>query len=146
MDWVLEVICNTQGSIYKYAANHKYDMGKFSESYLSSSFCERAMDSDYSRFQFSNAEECLDFIIPEIGDMENSWEFYFDPNVAYWIGWTYRHVASSAGIPSNELVKVLPFNAMCAYYPGLHTISEDQAYDIILENLVTHGFHFFQGR
>lgn len=130
------IICKVQGSIYEYQAKKGYDIAVFSELYLKSDFCKRAFDTIYSRFQWADAEECLDFIIPEIGDkckkLKSNEEF--SPDVAFWIGFTYRHLYIRTEIPSEELVQIIPFDSMLRYYPGLHTIDEESAIDIICKD------------
>ena len=122
-------ICRTQEDIYKWAAAHKYDMPRFSAAYLSSSFCFRVMDALYSRFQLEAPNECFDFITPEIGTFESN--AYFDEEVAGWIGWMYRFLCFKTGRASKYLCEKVSFNDMCLYYPGLHTIDELMAVDII---------------
>lgn len=51
-------ICKTQQRIYEYTASKGYDMVSFSDAYLKSDFCKRAMDSAYSRFQLETPLEC----------------------------------------------------------------------------------------
>ena len=125
-------ICRTQADIYKYAAEHKYNMEEFSPAYLKSDFCRRAMDSEYSRFQLEAPNECFDFITPEIGTFVS--DTYFNEDVAEWIGWIYRFLCFHIKMSSSELVDKVSFNTMCRYYPGLHTIDEYMAIDIISEN------------
>ena len=126
-------ICHTQGSIYEYAAKNGYDMKVFSEVYLKSDFCRRAFDTIYSRFQFADEEECWDFLEPEnraeFKKLDDNKEF--DIDVAYWIGFTYRQIYIESGVKSSDLADKITFETMCRYYPGLHTIDEDMAYDII---------------
>ncbi len=128
-------ICKTQGRVYRYAGQLSYDPAAFSEYYLRSDFCRRAMDSVYSRFQYADEEEIFYFLdlenVPESG---TSGKDGFPAEVLYWIGFTYRHLAFASGKPSGELAKLLPFDTMVAYYPGLHTVDEDMAVEIILEN------------
>ena len=134
LDPVQECICDTQQRIYEYAARMKYDMPRFSDAYLTSDFCKRAMDAPYSRFQFADEEECFDFITPEIGEMKYAEELYFDPDVAGWIGYTYRYLAFQFGLDSRTLNRKIPFSVMCRYYPGLHTIDEEAAAEIMIED------------
>ncbi len=121
-------ICKTQQMLYEYCANHRYDMKRFSVSYLTSGFCKRAMDQ-YSRFQISDPETILSYLLEEIEKPESF--DYFDPDVAGWIGWMYRYIMLNTGIPSQTLCEKIPFANMCAYYKGLHTVNEDIAVDII---------------
>lgn len=135
IDKVSECICETQARIYELAADTGYDMKAFSDAYLASSFCERAMDTVYSRFQFADAEECFDFLIPEIGERVPKGSGYFDPAVAHWIGYTYRQMAFELQMGSRELSKRLSFELMCQYYPGLHTIDEEMSAEIIMSRM-----------
>lgn len=131
-------ICQTQGSIYELAATKKYDMKYFSEAYLQSAFCKKAMDAKYSRFQIAEEEECWEFLYPEIEPrLKISPEGWFDTDIAYWIGFTYRQLAIETEISSNILCQKVDFSSMCNYYFGLHTLDEEQASDIICED---HGF------
>lgn len=41
-------ICYTQQRIYKYMCQQGYDMKTFSDAYLRSDFCRRAMDTNYN--------------------------------------------------------------------------------------------------
>jgi len=128
-------ICKNQARLYRYVAIKGFDMEWFSENYLRSSFCKRAFDTIYSRFQTADELECLDFIIPELGIIQYmNDDMMFDPDVAEWIGFTYRQLYIETGIPSSEIVEKVDFATMCRYYPGLHTIDEDMATDIICEN------------
>jgi hypothetical protein len=130
-------ICETQGRIYEYAATQGYNLEKFSPLYLQSDFCKRAMDTIYSRFQLEDELECWDFIYPEIKNELSIYEDNktFDRNVAYWIGFTYRQSYIATGISSSDLSQLLDIKTMCDYYPGLHTIDEDEAMEIINNNL-----------
>lgn len=128
-------ICKTQARLYRYVAQKGFDMEWFSENYLRSSFCKRAFDTTYSRFQTADELECLDFILPELGTIKMLDDAYmFHPDVAEWIGFTYRQLYIETEIPSSELVKKINFATMCRYYPGLHTVDEEMATDIICEN------------
>ena len=129
-------ICQTQGWIYKLAAKMGYDMKLFSDMYLKSDFCRRAFDTKYSRFQLSDAEESMDFILPEIGNCIKKMEQdeIFSPDVAEWIGFVYRQLYIETQIPSKVLQETVSFTSMCRYYPGLHTIDEENATEIICED------------
>ena len=135
MDEIGYNICRTQGEIYERMANNGYDIRIFSEHYLRSDFCRRAFDTIYSRFQYADDLECLDFILPEIGDKcRKTKDFLLSADIAYWIGFTYRQLYVETNIPSSELVEKIPFDVMLRYYPGLHTVDENMATDIICEN------------
>lgn len=128
-------ICQNQARLYEYVARKGFDMEWFSEEYLRSSFCKRAFDTVYSRFQTADEQECLDFIIPELKTIKMlDKEYMLDPDVAYWIGFTYRQLYIETEVPSSKLVEKVDFTTMCRYYPGLHTVDEEMATDIICEN------------
>ena len=138
MDLVEYDICRTQARIYRYIASQGYDLPIFSDAYLTSDFCRRAFDTIYSRFQVADELECLDFIFPEINEKlvkNNTW---FDEDVAYWIGFTYRQCYIETEIPSRELASRISFASMCRYYPGLHTLDENEALEIICRDYEIH--------
>lgn len=130
-------ICETQGRIYEYMSGQGYDMEDFSDRYLSSSFCGRAMDTIYSRFQIEDERESADFYMPEIGHLLKKYTpaAYFDGDVAYWIGFTYRQLYIETGTPSSQICLLIPFQAMCRSYPGLHTVEQNMATDILCESV-----------
>lgn len=133
MDIVQETICETQGDIFKTACLMKLDMDEFVPAYMKSHFCEKNMDVIWSVFQFADAEECLDFIIPEITPPILD-SVKYKPSVLDWIGYVYRQLYFSLGITSREIYEKVSFKDMLVYYPGLHTVDEDMAIDIIKEN------------
>ena len=133
---VEEIICETQGRIYEYIANHNMDVPSFSREYLCSDFCKRAMDTTYSRFQWEEEGQCLSFILPEITAKET--ETPVPPEEAFWIGFTYRQMYIETGIPSRMLCREIPFEDMRQMYPGMHTITDENLVAIkIAEN---HGW------
>lgn len=139
MTKVQEIICETQGEIFRCASEMGLDMDFFVPKYMDSRFCERCMDTIYSPFQMADAEECLDFIQPEIKAPQLA-EVRYDPNVMEWVGYTYRHLYFALEKSSREIAERVPFLSMLAYYPGLHTVDEDMAVEIINEDkfLSTH--------
>lgn len=132
MDGINYDICMTQARLYRYVANDNKDVKEFSDKYLNSDFCRRAMDCSYSRFQLETELECLDFILPEIGEISSN--YHCDPDIAAWIGFTYRQLAFDTGKSSKELCALIPFDIMTGYYPGMHTVDEDMASEIICKN------------
>lgn len=130
-------ICKTQQHIYEYMASEGYDMALFSDAYLKSDFCKRAMDSVYSRFQLETPLECADFYMPEIAPKLKKLDSstIYDPDVAGWIGFVYRQICMETKTPSARLARSIPFRTMEQYYPGMHTIDEDEAARIIIENV-----------
>ena len=131
-------ICDTQGRIFEVVAK-KYSPDSFmlfAEKYMRSDFCRRQMDSSYSRFQVHDPEESLDFVIPEI---EKNTKLYdgtdrmFSPDVAYWIGFTYRQISMKTCLYSSDIIQKIPLKRMIAMYSGLHTLDETMALEIIMQ-------------
>lgn len=106
-------ICETQQNIFEYAVQAGYDLKSFAEAYLGSSFCRRAFDTLYSRFQIADAEECADFFMPEIEKqlVKSTSKCDYD-SVAGDVGFMYRLLYIKTGIPSKELLKIIPFEDM----------------------------------
>ena len=125
-------ICATQGEIYELAAKLLYNREEFSQKYLDSDFCNREMDARYSVFQLADAEECMDFIQKEFKP-ELSFVQYTRQKT-FWIGYTYRRLQMFTGISSRELNTLVPYPVMARYYEGLHTVDDDMAIEIILED------------
>lgn len=130
-------ICQTQQRIYEYMCAQNYDMEIFSNLYLQSEFCCKAMDTNYSRFQLETPQECADFYMPEISAALKKLDGgrTFDMDIAGWIGFTYRQIYIKTQTPSALLSKLLPFDVMIRYYPGMHTIDEDTAAQLIIDNV-----------
>ena len=127
-------ICRTQGEIFQLAACQGYDMEMFSQKYLSSDFCGRQFDCRYSRYQYADAEESWDIFWPELADIVPQYNngLCFSPDIAEWIGFTYRQLWYETYIPSRALVSVIPFNDMRRLYYGYHTLDEDMAADDLM--------------
>ena len=133
LDKVQDIICETQGDIFRLANEMKLDMDVFVPAYMKSRFCEKSMDTIYSPFQMADAEECMDFILPEI-DVPKLDDIKYDSSILEWIGYTYRHLYFALEKSSKEIIEKVPFLSMLIYYPGLHTVDEDMAIDIINED------------
>lgn len=129
-------ICYTQMRIYEDMAKKGYEMERFSNAYLSSDFCNREMDAEYSHFQLEDVGTCAAFFMPQIEDKLQMLpdDRMFDLDVAAWIGFTYRQLNIVTGTSSTELSNIIPFERMCACYAGLHTIDEDMAVERLIEN------------
>lgn len=119
MDNVDYMICETQRDIYKYAAEHGYNMEWFSAFFLNSDFCARAFDVTYSRFQLETPVECMDFILKEAGTQiektykkANKWEV----DVAGFVGLMYRMLYIITPYTSKELCEKIPYNEVKSYY------------------------------
>ncbi len=127
------VICETQGDIFQCANELGYDMNKFVPAYMKSRFCERSMDIAYSPFQMADPEKCLDFILPEI-NVPKLPEPQYNPDALWWIGFIYRLLYFELKKSSKEIIDKVPFRAMLIYYPGLYTVDEYMAVEIINED------------
>lgn len=120
-----EKTCATQARLYKYVHEHGYDIVDFSDRYLASDFCNRQMDAPYSVFQREDPLQMLDFILPEFGDKDfvNRSDFTTDclkpipeegffinhPYFGAWeVGYLYRYLHFMTGLPSREIVSILP--------------------------------------
>lgn len=132
-------ICDTQAMIYSYAAEQGYDMQQFSDFYMASNFCSREIDAEYSVMQLADDTICWEHLDPEIGEFLTKYPegICFDVDAAWWIGFTYRQLAFITGKPSSEIVKKASFRQLLSAYPGLHTVDEEMAGEILMEQLFT---------
>lgn len=141
MTGVEYAICDVQGDIFEYVANHYiYDtFVAFVPAFLHSDFCKRQWDTRYSRYQMHTPEENLDFIQPELTNIpwteakEN--DQVFNNAAAHWIGFMYRALYIQTGVASAILAEKIPLSHMCAAYPGLHTIAEEDAVEELRKKL-----------
>ena len=129
-------ICKTQGYFYELAAIDGCDMSMFSDRYLRSRFCLRQMETRYSPYQREDARTCLEFIYPEIGGPESmpfmgKNEHIFNPDVAYWAGYTYYQLYCETGVHGKDLVSQVPFNSLIQNYKAHHTLDEIYSTDIL---------------
>ena len=127
-------ICETQAELYEYAANNGYKFPEFSDIYMKSSFCHRAMDTIYSRFQLQCPEELMDFILPENPEIKESPE-RLDTAIAYWIGFTYRQMSFELGSDSCKVLEIWPFDSMLRMYPGMHTQDPEYVAEVMKESI-----------
>lgn len=134
-------ISENQGRIFEYIAG-KYNFKTFLSFvpvYMSSDFCRTQWDVPYSRFQINLVGENLDFIMPELDRKMVFVEVgqddkIFDPDAAWWAGFTYRQINLLTGIPSREIIRKVPLDKLCAAYPGLHTISDEISAEQIIQD------------
>ena len=122
-------ICRTVGSFYEQAAMDGCNIKTFSDRYLESKFCRNRMECEYSSFWREDALTCLEFIYPEIGFPESipnnkDKNIVFDPDVAYWIGYTYYQLYCETGIHGNILKEKVPFDKLILNYEAHHTLDE----------------------
>ena len=127
-------ICETQAKIYCAMAYDGYDMEKFSNTYLKSRFCERAMDRLYSRYQYADEDESIERFMPEFEDKLTKSGYFLDNAVAYWIGYMYRYLLMKTNVSSKKLSDLVPYLTLYRSYIGLHTLDYDMAADKLIES------------
>lgn len=130
-------ICGNQGDAFELAANtlEYSSFLYFVHVFMGSDFCNREIDSVYSAFQMQDGAEWIDFVF---GDLSRNPLFQrakgkvFQPEVAYWIGYTYRQLAIATKTHSRDLIRIIPPEDMMHLYPGYHVLDPDDA----LERLI----------
>jgi hypothetical protein len=105
-------ICDTQSEIYEYMAEEGYDIKTFSEAYLASGFCKRAMDTLYSSFQQEFANACVEFFMPQLEGKLVKISNMYDKDLAKRIGYMYRVLYMKTSVPSAKLARIVPFDEM----------------------------------
>ena len=126
-------ICVQQGRIWEIAASKGLDMEEFSKKYLSSSFC-KSFDKCWSLYQVMNPHEAFDEFISTNKVTERSDKLYYGVDVSYFAGFMYRFIAFKTHKKNADIQKHLSFSELVRRYPGLHTVSEEEALDEILES------------
>ena len=96
-------ICKTQAEMYREMAYRGYDIEDFSNVYLKSDFCKNSFDTDWSYYQLLGCRECLEALFIDVPVTKKNPQGYFDLDVAYWIGFTYRLLYIETKIPSSTL-------------------------------------------
>ena len=102
-------VCKTQMGIYSFMVKSGYNLERFSYEFLSCDFCNKEMDDYYSHFHTSFPQECADFFMPQIETnlFKEKGEYDLCAGV---IGYIYRMLHIFTGIPSKELVSIVPFD------------------------------------
>ena len=128
-------ICENQGNIFEKAAIEGYDMEQFSNYYMKSDFCNNHFDKRWSIYHLADTEECFEELCSENRFRsivtKRSGGKICDPDTSWWIGFTYRQLNIETEVASSILSDEIPFNELCACYPGLHTVDEEYATDLI---------------
>ena len=127
-------ICCTVGRIYVLANNTGYKMKEFSDMFLSSDFCKRAFDTIYSVFQLEDEYMSMDYLLKEVNPPMENKDIMLKEDIAFWIGFIYRYIYIQTLIPSNELVKKIPYDYLLSKSYGLLTLDEEEAYEIICKD------------
>ena len=126
-------ICISQAKLYEYVANEGYDMVDFSNKYLQSKFCNVNFDREWSLYHFAAPVETSYEIFKEIQVDKYEGNMVFNPDAAWWIGFTYKQLQIETEMHSKDILKEISFEELVRCYPGLHTVDEEYATDMICE-------------
>lgn len=129
-------VCKQQQELFEYVQKHKADVCEFAKAFLNSDFCNRSLDKPYSVDQYADIMNWLEFL---------DWEciavhpklFQKNPvplQVAGWLGFTYRQLQIETNLQSRELWDRVPIDRLIIAWPGLHTVDEDMAAEIIIND------------
>ena len=141
MDSITRSICETQGNIFESYARlmSAETFEKFVVFYMTSDFCAREMDASYSWLHLQPALQSMDFI-----DVEMKKENFvyqeapeadrINSDVAWWLGFTYRHLAIKNKLPSRSIIQRVRVERLILAYPGLSTVDDDMAAEIISQD------------
>ena len=135
LDHVKRYICCQQQELFEYAQKQNADIIQFAFDFLNSDFCNRSLDKPYSADQYMDIMNWLEFLEQE--DICLSNYNTSDPisnQIAGWLGFTYRQIQIESGLSSSEIIRRVPVDRMILSYPGLHTVDEDMAADIIIHD------------
>jgi len=136
-------ICKQQQELFAYVQQCGADVRAFAEAFMKSEFCNRSLDKPYSVDQYADILNWLEFL---------EWEkISVRPvlrqrrpvpyQVAGWLGFIYRQLQIETGLQSRELWEFVPIDKLIRAWPGLHTVDEDMAAEIVMED-----FHLFQNQ
>ena len=133
---VERMICKSQGLIFEEAANRGYDIISFTKAYMSSKFCAQYFDTLWSYYQSLDCKTNIDILLFEVESnvQKLSGDGVFAADIAFWIGYIYRQLYIGTGTNSAELCMIVPAEKLVLMYPGLHTISEDMAFEQICKD------------
>ncbi len=125
-------ICNRQKELFEYAQSHYANIKIFTHDFLCSDFCNRSLDQPYSVDQFADIMNWLEFLEKDCKIKPDPLQKERLPKiVAGWLGFVYRQLQIETGLKSRVLADKIPFERLVIAYPGLHTVDEDMATDII---------------
>lgn len=136
LDDVHRYICKQQQELFEYVQAHNADVIFFAESFMKSDFCNRSLDKPYSVDQYADIMNWLEFLewekitVRAVLQQQRPVSF----RVAGWLGFTYRQLQIETGIQSRELWEKVPIERLIRAWPGLHTVDEDMAAEIIMED------------
>lgn len=125
-------ICEQQQEIFEYMYDKNVDILRFAEKFMNSDFCNRHLDARYSVHQFNDIVNWVEFLEMEFNPFALKISNHeISRHTAGWIGFVYRHLHFATGLKSSELFQKVPFRKLVIAYPGLHTVDEDMAIDIL---------------
>ena len=134
LDDIHRYICKQQQELFEYAQEHKADVVAFAEAFMKSNFCNRSLDKPYSVDQYADIMNWLEFLewekitVRAVLQQQRPVSF----RVAGWLGFTYRQLQIETGLQSRELWEKVPIERLIRAWPGLHTVDEDMAAEIIM--------------
>lgn len=128
-------ICKQQQELFEYAQKKGADVRAFAEAFMKSNFCNRSLDKPYSVDQYADILNWLEFLEWEnILVRPTLRQQHISSRVAGWVGFTYRQLQIETGLQSRELWEKVPMDRIIIAWPGLHTVDEDMAAEIIMED------------
>ncbi len=128
-------ICCQQQELYEYAQARQADMEAFSDMFLNSELCNNSLDKPYSVDQFADIANWLEFLEKDCPVIPGLFQkSRVTLSAAGWTGFTYRQLHFATGLSGKELARLVPFGKLVAAYPGLHTVDEDMAAEIIIKD------------
>ena len=71
------ISCNV-GNLYILASHMGYDLKSFSDLFLTSHFCARSFDTEYSRFQNEEEDVSMEYLLREISPDKEKTDNIFD--------------------------------------------------------------------
>ena len=136
MDVEERFICEQQQALYKYVQELGADVLEFSDRFLHSRFCNNSLDKPYSVDQFADIGDWIDFLEMEGCSVaaEPFPESQVTAEEAAWLGYTYRQLHFATGLKGVELAEMVPAKRLVIAFPGLHTVDEEMAVEIIIRD------------
>lgn len=136
LDNIHRYICKQQEELFEYVQKQNADVVAFAEAFMKSNFCNRSLDKPYSVDQHADIINWLELLKCEKITLQPvPWQQRPLPiNVAGWIGFTYRQLQIETGLQSRELWEKVPIDRLIRAWPSLHTVDEDMAAEIIMED------------
>ena len=130
-----QYMCETQKELFEYSQRNVVDIRQYACDFLKSDFCNRCLDVRYSVYQYSDMMEWLDFLEKDCKIKPDAFQKDRVPfHVAGWLGYTYRQIWAETGLKSKDIIEKVAPNKLIISYPGLHTVDEDMAIDIIIKD------------